>query len=181
MDMNLIVNVCSKAWALPVLGAMGRGVPGRQAALLTATGAGRSAFAASMAHLIALGLVHRRGGHGHPLRPEFELTDAGQALAGLASDAMHQVTTRDDQALLRRTWSLPVIAVLSQEDSYGEVRRALTPITDRALSQSLQGLERAKWIERQVDVAARPPKPIYLTVGVGMGLSEVWLRHSEAA
>ena len=75
MDINLIVNVCSKAWALPILAAMGDGVPGRQAALLNATGAGRSSFASSVTHLIDLGLVRRRGGHGHPLRPEFELTE----------------------------------------------------------------------------------------------------------
>ena len=181
MDINLIVNVCSKAWALPILAAMGDGVPGRQAALLNATGAGRSSFASSVTHLIDLGLVRRRGGHGHPLRPEFELTEAGTALAGFAGDVMRQVESANDQALLRKTWSLPVIAVLSQEDAFAEVRRTLFPITDRALSQSLQMLERSKWIAREVDTNARPPKPAYLTMGVGLNLAEVWLRYSEAA
>ena len=179
--MNLIVNVCSKAWALPILAAMGDGVPGRQATLLTATGAGRSAFAASMNHLIHLQLVRRRGGHGHPLRPEFELTQPGQAVAAFAWTAIQQLGTAEDKALLRRTWTYPVIAVLSREDAYGEVRRALSPITDRALSQSLQALEHAKWIARDVDAKARPPKPAYLTVGVGLNLAEVWLKYSEAA
>ena len=180
MDINLIVNVCSKAWALPILAAMGSGTPGRQASLLMATGAGRSAFGPSIAHLIELGLVHRRGGHGHPLRPEFELTDAGHPVAEFAAQILGQLGP-PDRVLLRRSWTLPVVSVLSTEDSYGEVRRVLSPITDRALSQSLQTLERAKWVERQVDVRARPPKPIYQTVGVGLGIAETWLRYSEAA
>ena len=180
MDISLIVNVCSKAWTLPILAAMGSGTPGRQASLLTATGAGRSAFGPSIAHLIDLRLVHRRGGHGHPLRPEFELTDSGHPVAAFAAQVMDQVGP-PDRALLRRSWTLPIVSALSTEDAYGEVRRVLSPITDRALSLSLQNLERAKWVERQVDVQARPPKPIYQTVGVGLGIAETWLRHSEAA
>ncbi len=181
MDINLLVNISARAWAITILAAMGDGVPGRQATLLTATGAGRSAFATSMAHLIQLGLVRRRDGHGHPLRPEFELTQPGQAVAAFATTAIQQLGTTEDKALLRRTWTYPVIAVLSREDAYGEIRRALSPITDRALSQSLQTLEHAKWIAREVDAKARPPKPTYLTVGVGLSLAEVWLKYSEAA
>ena len=179
MDLKMIVNVCSKAWALPVLAAMGDGVPGRQVTLLKATGAGRSAFGPSISHLVDLDLVRRCGGHGHPLRPEFELTDHGRVAAKLAVQALEEVRGFAGRALLRKAWTFPVIAVLSQEDAYGEVRRALSPITDRALSQSLQSLERATWIERQVNVSARPPKPVYQTVGTGARLAEIWLENTE--
>ena len=179
MDINLIVNLCSKAWGLSILANIHAGVPGRQAALLQATGAGRSAFGASVNHLIRIGLLRRRDGHGHPLRPEFELTDHGRYVATFAEMVWAQVRA-EEQPLLRKAWSLPVIAVLAQEDSYGAVRRTLSPITDRALSQSLRGLERAKWVERRVDIAARPPKPSYLTIGTGVVLAEISLRFNEA-
>ena len=79
MDISEIVNVASRAWALPILNCLHGGVPGRQAPLLAATGAGRTAFAQSIGHLIEIGLVERNPGHGHPLRPEFRLTEAGKA------------------------------------------------------------------------------------------------------
>ena len=37
----MLVNITSKAWALPILSNMHDGVAGRQATLLTATGASR--------------------------------------------------------------------------------------------------------------------------------------------
>lgn len=85
MDIKFLVNVTSRAWALPILAGLHDGVPGRQAPLLTATGASRTAFAQSMDHLIGIGLLERNPGHGHPLRPEFRLTKQGAGVAELAS------------------------------------------------------------------------------------------------
>ena len=81
MDINLLVKITARAWSLSILALMHQGVPGRQAALLTRTGAGRTAFAQSLTHLIDLGLLARTSGHGHPLRPEYELTEKGKPAA----------------------------------------------------------------------------------------------------
>jgi hypothetical protein len=48
VDIAALVNVSSRAWSLAILGALASGTSGRQAALLSATGAGRTAFAASL-------------------------------------------------------------------------------------------------------------------------------------
>ena len=77
MYIKSFVNITSKAWAMPILLNLYDGVPGRQATLLAATGASRAAFAQSMEHLIKIGLLERNPGHGHPLRPEFRLTQLG--------------------------------------------------------------------------------------------------------
>lgn len=84
MDISLFVNITSRAWALPILSNLHTGVAGRQAPLLAATGASRTAFAQSMEHLISIGLLERNPGHGHPLRPEFRLTPSGIKAAAIA-------------------------------------------------------------------------------------------------
>ncbi|MGB7270169.1 MAG: transcriptional regulator, partial [Albidovulum sp.] len=51
MDIVLFVNITSRAWALPILSNLHEGVAGRQAPLLAATGASRTAFSQSLDHL----------------------------------------------------------------------------------------------------------------------------------
>lgn len=171
MDIGLFVNITSRAWALPILAQMHAGIPGRQAPLLAATGAGRTAFAKSMEHLITIGLIERNPGHGHPLRPEFRLTQLGISAAKLASQINH-VSKEDDQDLLRRSWTLPVLAALHTPRHFIEIKRELSPITDRALSQSLKTMEARNWVDRQVDELTRPPRSRYSAVSTGRLLSE---------
>ena len=57
MDITTLVNISSRAWAVPILSSLHSGIAGRQAPLLAATGASRTAFAQSMEHLIKIGLL----------------------------------------------------------------------------------------------------------------------------
>ncbi|MEL6503691.1 MAG: winged helix-turn-helix transcriptional regulator [Pseudomonadota bacterium] len=171
MDINSLVNITTRAWALPVLAALHRGVPGRQASLLTATGAGRTALGLSFNHLISLGLLERNPGHGHPLRSEFRLTSAGISAAAMA----HHLLDEADEThhpLLRRAWTAPVLATLQKPLRFNEIRRRLPPITDRALSQALVILENGQWVERGVVNTARPPVALYSTINQGRAMSE---------
>ena len=137
MDINLLVKLTERAWSLRILTAMHEGVPGRQAMLLKETGAGRTAFAQSLAHLVALGLVERNPGHGHPLRPEFRLTAQGHAMAGVAHRIDALGLGEPGRLLLRRAWTVPVLAVSHQPRFFSQIKGDLAGITDRALSQSL--------------------------------------------
>lgn len=166
MDIGLIVNITARAWSLPILAKLHDGVPGRQAPLLTATGASRTAFGQSIEHLIKLGLLERNPGYGHPLRPEFRLTPTGQAAAEMAQNILAAPTT-DEQRLIRRSWTVPVLITLRQPRQFAEIKRGLGSITDRALSQSLKSMEDLNWIDRSVNLEARPPKPLYSAINHG--------------
>ena len=166
MDIELFVNTTSRAWAIPILARLHEGTAGRQAPLLAATGASRTAFAQSMQHLIAIGLLERNPGYGHPLRPEFRLTQAGIAAAALAHN-IQSVTSDGDQDLLRRSWTLPVLTAIHRPCHFNDIKRNLCTITDRALSQSLKVMEVRRWVHRQVDDTARPPRPLYRAVNTG--------------
>lgn len=172
MDIKIFVNITSRAWAMPILSNLHEGVAGRQATLLAATGASRTAFAQSMDHLIKIGLLERNPGHGHPLRPEFRLTSAGIAAAALAHK-IQGVAGDENQDLLRRSWTLPVLTSLHTTSHFNDIKRNLPPITDRALSQSLRTMEDRNWVRRNVNNAARPPRSIYSAVNAGGIISSI--------
>lgn len=172
MYIRSFVNITSRAWALPILSSLHAGVAGRQATLLAATGASRTAFAQSMNHLIKIGLLERNPGYGHPLRPEFRLTQQGVEAAAIA-DKVQRVSTLDDQDLLRKSWTLPVLASLQTPSHFNDIKRNLQTITDRALSQSLKSMEVRNWVHRSVDETARPPRSIYSAVNTGGMLSKI--------
>lgn len=160
MDINLLVNICSRAWAMPILNAMATGTPGRQARLIAATGAGRTAFAQSMEHLLEMGLVERNPGHGHPLRPEFRLTDRGKKIGAMAKE-IFAFMPDGEKELIRKSWVLPLISMLTMHQHFNDIARALYPITDRALSQTLKLVEEAGWVERSIEAGSRPPRSVY--------------------
>ena len=172
MHISSFVNITSRAWALPILSRLHEGVAGRQATLLAATGASRSAFAQSMEHLIKIGLLERNPGHGHPLRPEFRLTPIGTRVAAIANK-VQTVSSEEDQSLLRRSWTLPVLTTLQTPRHFNDIKRDLQTITDRALSQSLKSMEERDWVHRSVNNAARPPRSIYSAVNTGGVLSQI--------
>lgn len=172
MDIGMLVNITSRAWAIPILSSLHSGVAGRQAPLLAATGASRSAFAQSMDHLIELGLIERNPGYGHPLRPEFRLTQLGGEAAAIAN-RIHGVSAEEDRPLLRRSWTLPVLTSLHTPSHFSDIKRNLPTITDRALSQTLKSMEARNWVCRCVDGTARPPKSIYSAVNTGGLISQV--------
>lgn len=172
MDIRTFVNTTSRAWAIPILSSLHAGIAGRQAPLLAATGASRTAFAQSMDHLVTIGLLERNPGYGHPLRPEFRLTELGVSAAALANK-IQSVTAEGDQDLLRRSWTLPVLTAIHKPRHFNEIKRNLQTITDRALSQSLKAMETRSWVHRHIDEAARPPRSMYCAVNTGGLISSV--------
>ncbi len=172
MDIKTLVKVASRAWCLTILAQLHRGVPGRQASLLAATGAGRTAFLQSLAHLVELGLVERNPGYGHPLRPEFRLTVRGAEFAGYANRIETLAKEQADQVLLRRAWTVPVLTASRQPCFFGEIKNRLPSITDRALSQSLKSLEAHRWLRRDIEAASRPARSRYLAINTGALIGE---------
>lgn len=172
MDIISLVKVTSRAWSLDILALMHAGVPGRQASLISASGAGRTAFAQSLRHLVEIGLLERNPGHGHPLRPEYRLTQEGAEVATVADGIIRAVPRPSDRELLRLAWTVPVLIVSREPRFFSEIKNDLAPITDRALSQSLIRLQARNWLLRKIDAAIRPPRPLYQATNVGARISQ---------
>lgn len=175
MDINLTVKLMERAWSLRILALMGRGVLGRQAVLLAESGAGRTAFGHSLEHLVDLGLLARNPGHGHPLRPEYILTPLGQANAPAAMRIDAIAGRAGGSTVLRRVWSLPVLAVSQSPRHFSEIKSGLGgQITDRALSTSLKQLQGQHWLRREVG-PGYPPRPVYQAVDIGAEIGAIVL------
>lgn len=171
MDINLLVKITSRAWSLKILALMHEGVPGRQAPLLTAAKASRTAFSASLSHLIELELLERNPGHGHPLRPEFRLTAKGAEIAKIAAQVTTAAPGSAQTDLLKKSWTVPILTVIETPRHFIDIKSALPSVTDRALSQSLNLLQKSDWLRRDVDVSSRPPRPIYQAANTGIQIS----------
>ena len=172
MDIALLVNLTSRAWSLKILALLHSGVPGRQAPLIAATKASRTAFAASLDHLVQLGLLEKNPGHGHPLRPEFRLTRTGVTAAAIASRIVEIVPNDDAFAVIRRSWAVPILAVTGAPERFSTIKSGLGTITDRALSKSLCVLEEQAWLKREIDVSQRSPFPTYQAVNAGKKINQ---------
>ena len=172
MDINALVKLTSRAWSLKILALLHRGTPGRQAPLLAASGASRTAFSKSLAHLCDLGLLERNPGHGHPLRPEFRLTPAGIEMAAVADRILSAVPRSAAAVLLRRAWTVPILAVTQAPRHFSEIKGDLTSISDRALSLSLQQLQAHRWVRRTISAAERPPRTQYHAVNAGVPIGQ---------
>lgn len=168
MDIKTLVKVTSRAWSLDILASLHAGIPGRQAPLLASTDANRSAFGSSLSHLVELALLERNPGHGHPLRPEYRLTVRGSEMAGIASKIVRLIPEGTDFALLRRTWTVPVLSVTYTPRRFTEIKTDLLSITDRALSQSLDQLQELQWLRREIDLTERPARPTYQAASTGL-------------
>ena len=176
MDKDDLVNLTSRAWSLNILAQLHAGTPGRQAALLTATGASRTAFGQSLAHLIELGLLERNPGHGHPLRPEFRMTPKGAEAAEMAEVILRAGPDKPEAALLRRVWTVPVLSVCVAPRYFSDIKRDLPPITDRALSGCLKQLQARNWLSRDTETESHPPRPVYQAANAGLEIGEAVLR-----
>jgi len=158
-----LVRLAHHRWSIPVLAALGpRGA--RISELAHRLGGSRAAVRQAAEALVRMGLVAPVGGHGHPLRPEVSLTEAGERVAEVARRLEEAVERTGAGELARRKWTLPVLLAIGERPSrYGEVRRALGSVTDRALSAALRDLERAGLASREV-LEHTPPATRYRLV-----------------
>lgn len=167
MDIELLVNITSKAWSLKILALLHGGVPGRQAPLIAATKASRPSFSSSLDHLVQIGLLEKNPGHGHPLRPEFRLTRTGAKAAAAANRILKATPDDEAFAIVRRSWTVPILAVTDKPKRFSVIKSGLGAVTDRALSLSLSVLEREDWLKREIDVSHRSPFPTYRAINAG--------------
>lgn len=162
----LLVQLGSHRWLVPLLADLAGHKGARFVELVHRLGLPRDSLTRTLEAAQAIGWVRRNPGHGHPLRPEYILTESGQAAAARAAtiaDA-HGALGLPPGAATR--WGLPlIVGIGAGHDRFNALSRLLVPATPRALSQGLTALGRHGLVTREV-IDMRPPASRYeLTKG----------------
>ena len=156
-----LAALCHRRWSLPILAALS-GRPGLRFAQFQQTlGVSRQPLRDNLDTLLALDLIRRNPGHGHPLRPEYLLTARGRALAPPCVDLTAFLSSRGLDDLAARKWSLPVLAAIGGGAAhFGEIREGLPNLVPRALALALRELENRNLILRAIG-DGHPPEVRY--------------------
>ncbi len=121
----------------------------------------RGILNASLERLIGSGIVERNPSHGHPLRPEYLLTQRGIELAPFCHELVNISHRPSLQEALIHKWSYPIIFFTGyQERRFGEIKTMLNTVTSRALSENLQQLVDAQGLEKEI-IKISPLTAIY--------------------
>lgn len=138
-------------WALPAVAELSRlGGGAKFVQLVHRLGGHRLAVEQALDRLCELGLVMPNPGHGHPLRPEYVLTEAGAAGGPVCERVMRTLRAGGLEGVAGKKWALPtVLAARRGAETFGEMRTALARATDRALAEALSELGSAHVLSRR--------------------------------
>jgi DNA-binding HxlR family transcriptional regulator len=151
-----------------VLAELHRGRGGRFVNLSHTLGVSRESLRRTLAFLTETGLIQRNPGKGHPLRPEYLLSDPQLgADAAVLTDLLEDLGVTD---VGLKKWSLPTLTLLVEERRFSEIRRALPNVTPRALTLTLKELESTDLISRTV-TTDYPPATVYHATTPGLRLA----------
>lgn len=161
-----------RRWAVPVLAALAaEGGGARFVVLLNRLGCARSALVSTLEHLKAHGWVTHNPGHGHPLRPEYILTEAGTAIALRAQDILGASTELGLGPDAFQRWTLPLASTLRPAPlRFTQLKTGLAPATPRALSLTLKQMMAHELVARDI-VEDFPPVPLYALTDRGTQLA----------
>lgn len=170
-----LVGLFHFRWAIPILDLVQQNAAfGRTAVLAKKLDVGRSTVRRTLAALTELQLIQVNAGHGHPLRPEFLLTDSGRQYAPWCSKFAAAIRRRPQiERLAYQKWSMASLFVIQLgARRFTNIQGALPSITPRALTQSLKALSTGKLIERRT-TGDFPPRVEYRLSSSGRSLAKV--------
>ena len=169
--MSTLVALFHNRWSVPILAELHRQRGSRFVTLTRTLGMSRESLRRTLTALIDAGLVGRNPGYGHPLRPEYVLTRAGERLAIACGPLVETLRRRKLEEVGLKKWSMPVVYALSTRPRrFSELRESLEGISPRALTLALKELESAGVVERRV-TDDYPPSTVYRLADDARGLA----------
>lgn len=154
-------------WAVPLIAELHRRQGERFAYLAHHFAVSRESLSQTLVYLIRNGLVRRNPGYGHPLRPEYLLTETGETLGPYCLRLTNLLNTAGQTAVGLKKWTMPIVHWLGTSDDLGRFSHLLKShpsLTPKALSDSLKLMEDAELVSREVTSDFPPSTRYSLTV-----------------
>lgn len=137
---------------VPIMALLSREKGARFAAMANRFALSRHSLARTLGQLRDWGWVAPNPGHGHPLRPEYVLTDSGLPVGGVCDRIMAERERMGLEPAQLPRWSLPLIAGIGGDWlRFGDLRDRLDPVTPRALSLTLQQMVGQDLVGRRLE------------------------------
>ena len=141
--MSTLVALFHNRWSVPILAELHRQRGSRFVTLSRTLGLSRESLRRTLAALTDAGLVGRNPGYGHPLRPEYVLTRAGERISGACRPLVEQLRRGNLEEIGLKKWSMPVVFALAEGPlRFSELRDRLEGVSPRALALALKTSKR---------------------------------------
>lgn len=164
LDPNLISALSRQRWLVSVLAQFHGSGGQRFAELLSALKLPRDSLVRTLELAKAQGWIQRNPGHGHPLRPEYILTEPGAEMAATAAELSNRLTAAQIGPAELTRWSLPTLrSIAAGSERFNELARKLGSASPRALSQTLRSLVANDLVEREIEPGFPPSSRYKLT------------------
>lgn len=171
--MSTLVALFHNRWSVPILAELHRQRGSRFVTLTRTLGLSRESLRRTLVALIDGGLVGRNPGYGHPLRPEYVLTRAGERIAGACRPLVEHLRRGNLKEIGLKKWSMPVVFALAGRPlRFSELREQLEGVSPRALALALKELEEAGIVDRRV-TEDYPPATMYRLTKRGRPLARL--------
>ncbi len=160
-DLAPLIELVHHRWNIPVIAELYRQSGAKFITVVNRLGVSRASLSTSLTKLIDLGLVQKNTGHGHPMRPEYLLTPAGEHIGEQCLSLTRTLRRNDDAKLAFRKWTLPLLVVIGEETRrFNELRSQLDGATPRAITLGLKSLLHQNWAARTL-IDEYPPAAGY--------------------
>ncbi|GAA0472375.1 hypothetical protein GCM10009096_11870 [Parasphingorhabdus litoris] len=171
LPLSTVLALSRYRWSIAILATLsGKGA--RFVEILNRVGLSRDSLSRALEQLIESGWVIRNPGHGHPLRPEYLLTESGEALARVASSIITTQNRLEIPVQDMTRWTLPLVHVLADgQNRFSAIERALPEASPRAVSLSLKASTAQRLVQRKV-LDGFPPTTEYLLAKNGKYFAE---------
>lgn len=170
LPLSTVIALSRYRWSIAILATLsGRGA--RFVEILNRVGLSRDSLSRALEQLMESGWVIRNPGHGHPLRPEYLLTESGEALARVADSIVRTQNRLEIPVQDLTRWTLPLVHVLADgRNRFSAIERALPEASPRAVSLSLKASTAQRLVQRKV-LDGFPPTTEYLLAKNGRYLA----------
>ncbi len=171
-----LIHLFHFRWAAPILAALhDLGGGAKFITLQNRLEVNRASLRRTLDTLIERALISRNPGYGHPLRPEYLLTERGADIAPTCQALLQRLDQLGLVEVGLKKWSLPVIEALPRSRGrFNALKAELEGITARALAQSLKSLTEEALVERTL-IEDHPPRFEYSLTPKGEELGE-WIK-----
>lgn len=161
VDLAPLIELVHHRWNIPVIAELYRRSGAKYITLVNALEVSRASLSTSLQDLIELGIVRKNTGHGHPMRPEYVLTEDGSVIGEHCLSLARLVQRRKEEDLAFRKWTLPLVAAIGDDvRRFSEVRDVLLGATPRAITIGLKSMLEQRWAARTL-IDAYPPTAGY--------------------